>query len=96
MTSAEIACADEWDYVNGPAVPKRGCTPGFRDESNAGRTPYDFLREANDHINARRKQGYGTYMLEIDALLTLDEGPPHHRPPPLTCPPCPQPSHEVS
>lgn len=44
----------EWDYVNGEAARKDGCTPGVRDENNAGKTPLDFVYEVNAWIAQRR------------------------------------------
>ena len=76
----------EWAYVTGPAVKLSGCTPGTRDEYNEGKLPADFLREANQFILNRRKKGFGTALLESDALLTVDEGaPPGTRRAPLEC-----------
>ena len=43
-----------WEYVTGPARRKEGCTPGVRDAENEGKTPDDFLRDANVFIAARR------------------------------------------
>ena len=43
-----------WEYVNGPASRLEGCTPGVRDVDNDGKTPEDFLREANTFIRTRR------------------------------------------
>ena len=63
---------DEWRYVNGPAVPKHGCTPGYRDENNDGKTPDDFLKIVNDHIRHRRAAGYGVALLLEDAQASLD------------------------
>ena len=31
--------SEEWAYVNGPALQKKDCTPGWRDEPNNGLTP---------------------------------------------------------
>ena len=69
----EYSLRAEWGYVNGAAVAAAGCTPGTRDAENDGKTPHDFLREANAFIRARREAGHGTRMAEADAFLTLEE-----------------------
>ena len=63
----------EWRYVTGPAARKDGCTPGVRDANNAGKTPAQFLREANAFIEGRRAAGRGLSLGRAHALLTLDE-----------------------
>lgn len=66
----------EWEYVNGPAVSKPGCTPGHRDEQNHGVTVERFLRRANDVIAKGREalRARDQPMLrEDDAHLTRDE-----------------------
>ena len=45
---------EEWEYVSGPAVP-RTCTPGVRDEKNAGKTPQQFMDQVNKKIEAHYK-----------------------------------------
>ena len=76
----------EWTYVTGPAVKLAGCTPGTRDEYNEGKLPGDFLRLANQFILNRREKGFGTALLESDALLTINEGaPPGTRHAPQEC-----------
>ena len=46
----------EWAYVNGPAVPKADCTPGWRDRRNEGKTVEGFLAKANEFIRGRRQE----------------------------------------
>lgn len=84
---AEYSLAREWAYVTGPAVPAAG-TAGQRDADNGGKTPTDFLAEANAFIarrrselsagdipRARRLQQQSSIALlpEEHAFLTLDE-----------------------
>ena len=38
----------EYAYVTGPAVVAAGCTPGTRDEGNAGKRPADFQRDRRE------------------------------------------------
>ena len=56
----------EWAYVCGPADPKKGCTPGTRDEGNRGRTPEDFLEIVNKFIQDRRAEKIGIFLDERD------------------------------
>ena len=55
------------------AQSKPGCTPGHRDANNDGKTPVDFLREANELIRERRDAGHGVTMPDECAYLTIDE-----------------------
>ena len=54
-----------WEYVVGPAVALRGCTPGTRDEHNAGKTPQEFQRAANSHIQRSRLWQAGGVRLSL-------------------------------
>ena len=63
----------EWEYVNGPAKRKEGCTPGTRDAENDGKTPQQFLELMNAFIRQRREQGHGTMLDDAHAYLSLDE-----------------------
>jgi hypothetical protein len=63
----EYSSREQWEYVNGVASTKQGCTPGVRDANNAGRTVDDFVALANDKIRSRRPQA------SLDELLTRDE-----------------------
>jgi len=64
---------DEWRYVNGPAVPLEGCTPGVRDADNGGKTPLQFLEDTSAFIKSRRSEGNGLLIPEDCALLSLEE-----------------------
>merc|ERR1711871_731281 len=69
----EYVLRDEWEYVNGPAVRKEGCTPGDRDVNNDGKRPQAFLDDVNSFISERRGNGHGIQLPEDHAFLTLDE-----------------------
>ena len=73
----EYKLREEWAYVCGPADPKKGCTPGTRDEGNGGRTPDDFLKIVNKFIQDRRAEDRRAEkrirLAESDGLLTRDE-----------------------
>ena len=64
---------EEWKYVSGPAAPKADCTPGFRDQSNEGKTPEDFKEEVNSFIARRRALSWGTRLPQQHAFLNIDE-----------------------
>ena len=66
----------EWAYVTGPAEAKRECTPGTRDEHNAGVTPEGFREKANARIRAalEGKSSTVTGQMPLEyAQLTLEE-----------------------
>ena len=66
--------ADEFDYVNGSATRKAGCTPGVRDEHHDGRTVDDFVAIAREYVLERLAQkGGGTAESHAAAVLTRDE-----------------------
>mmetsp|Transcript_10032 Transcript_10032/g.33142 ORF Transcript_10032/g.33142 Transcript_10032/m.33142 type:complete len:689 (-) Transcript_10032:115-2181(-) len=69
----EYTLRECWAYVNGPAIASDNCTPGVRDERNAGKTPTDFLAEANSWIKLQRDASGGGKLPEEFAFLTLDE-----------------------
>ena len=64
---------EEWKYVTGPAKRKEKCTPGTRDDNNDGKTPKQFMDDANKFIRSRREQHLGTMLTEEHAFLNLDE-----------------------
>lgn len=64
---------NEWKYVDGPARRLEKCTPGTRDENNDNKTPEDFLKEENELIEERRKNGCDGGLPESYATLTRDE-----------------------
>lgn len=69
----EYSLRKEWAYVNGPAVTLSSCTPGTRDDGNAGKTPQIFCQEINDWITLKR-EGFGLAKLpETFAFLSLEE-----------------------
>lgn len=72
-TQRSYRLCDEWAYVTSPAVSDDGFAAGCRDRGHDGVTPEGFQALANTAIAERRAKGYGTRLLERDALLTLDE-----------------------
>ena len=66
-------CATGAFGLTGPAAHQDGSTPGVRDKNNAGKTPKQFLSEANAFIEERRAAGRGLALARAHALLTLDE-----------------------
>ena len=71
----EYSSVAEWEYVNGPARRKEGCTPGIRDEANEGKTLEMFLRDINDEIMSFFVQHRRHAADEVaeHAKMTLDE-----------------------
>ena len=69
----EYTMWDAWKYVNGPAAVAFDCTPGTRDEGNAGKSPEDFVKDVNAFIASRRAAGYGLHLSDAFAWFTRDE-----------------------
>lgn len=75
-TGRQYSLREEWAYVRSPvpAQAAMGGGMGVRDERNAGRTPEDFLRLVNMHVERQRAAHEACRGLPADAaLLTLDE-----------------------
>jgi hypothetical protein len=75
-TGRQYTLREEWDYVRSrvPAQAAVGSGMGVRDERNAGRTPEDFLRLVNEHVERQRAAHDACRGLPADAaLLTLEE-----------------------
>ena len=51
-----------------PARPRRtvNATPGTRDEANHGKSPSQFMDEANEYIRQRRETGLGAMLTDVD------------------------------
>ena len=75
---ASYTLREEWEYVNGPAVPATDKTPGTRDKDNGGVTLQQFCDRINDHIAKRRVElkaadPYAPMPSEANAFLTREE-----------------------
>ena len=75
---ASYTLREEWEYVNGPAVPATDKTPGTRDKDNGGVTLQQFCDRINDHIAKRREElkaadPYAPMPSEANAFLTREE-----------------------
>jgi len=75
---ASYTLREEWEYVNGPAIPATGKTPGTRDKANGGVTLQQFCDRINDHIAKRREKlkaadPYAPMPSEANAFLTREE-----------------------
>ena len=71
----EYTSQQEWEYVTGTAQPAE-CTPGIRDQKNAGKTPQGFLEDVNNRIRDFWSKSESRQFLEFShdhGILTLDE-----------------------
>ena len=58
-TKTEHSLKREWQYVQGPARETRNSVTGcVRDAGNDGKSLDDFMREANERIRERRRDGH--------------------------------------
>ena len=80
--SCEYSLRSEWDYVVGRAEAQAGCTAGTRDVRNGGKTPEDFLAEANALIAERREAEEGQYGRDgLQQAVVIDAGERRRRRP---------------